>query len=78
MLYEGVFAGRTEGKPVRNSMIQGFITFAVLLLSVNWIGNHGVWLAFIGFGLVRSGSLHLAERRTQKKAPSRTRLSGIR
>lgn len=69
MLYEGVFAGRTEGKPVRNSMIQGFITFAVLLLSVNWIGNHGVWLAFIGFGLVRSGSLHLAERRTQKKHP---------
>ena len=69
MLYEGVFAGRAQAKPVRNSMIQGFITFAVLLLSINWIGNHGVWLAFIGFGLMRSGSLHLAERRLRKQHP---------
>ena len=63
MLYEGVFSGLAQAKPVRNSMIQAFLVFALLLLSVYWIGNHGVWLAFIGFGLMRSVSLHLAERR---------------
>ena len=63
MLYEGVFSGLARAKPVRNSMIQAFLVFGLLLLSIYWIGNHGVWLAFIGFGLARSLSLHLAERR---------------
>lgn len=63
MLYEGIFSGLTQAKPVRNSMMQAFVVFGLLLLSINWIGNHGVWLAFIGFGLMRSLSLHLAERR---------------
>ncbi|MCT4780865.1 MULTISPECIES: MATE family efflux transporter [Exiguobacterium] len=69
MLYEGIFSGLARAKPVRNSMIQAFLIFALLLLSINWIGNHGVWLAFIGFGLMRSGSLHLAERRLHKQHP---------
>lgn len=63
MIYEGIFAGRVEATPVRNSMIQAGIGFAVVLLLTPTFGNQGVWAAFLTFFLIRSLSLILVEAR---------------
>lgn len=61
MIYEGIFAGRVEATPVRNSMIQAGIGFAVVLLLTPTFENQGVWAAFLTFFLIRSLSLILVE-----------------
>jgi len=61
MIYEGIFAGRVEATPVRNSMIQAGIGFAIVLLSTSSFDNQGVWAAFLTFFLIRSLSLILVE-----------------
>jgi MATE family multidrug resistance protein len=55
--FDGVFIGTTAVKEMRNSI---FISLAVYLPA--WwltrpLGNHGLWLAFMLFTLVRSAVL---------------------
>ncbi|MEW9671481.1 MATE family efflux transporter [Ammoniphilus sp. 3BR4] len=52
---EGIYAGATNAKPVRNSMILSLLVFllSVWLLLPIW-GNHGLWCAFVLFSLSRS------------------------
>ncbi|WP_233499225.1 MATE family efflux transporter [Bacillus weihaiensis] len=52
---EGIFAGATEAKPVRDSIVLALIIFlAVLWFFVPVMQNHGIWLAFILFSFSRS------------------------
>ncbi len=77
MLYEGVFAGLGDARPVRNSLIYAFIVFTiVVVLLVPLIGNHGIWIAFLCFSFTRSIALVMSERRKRLRLFSSSRLSG--
>nr|WP_082633345.1 MATE family efflux transporter [Lacimicrobium alkaliphilum] len=57
-LMDGVFIGLTRGKAMRNSML--LCTLAVffpLWWLTSGLGNHALWLAFLGFLLARGVSL---------------------
>jgi MATE family multidrug resistance protein len=38
---------------MRNAMLSAAIVFALLAAALRPLGNHGLWLAFLGFMLVR-------------------------
>ncbi|WP_233530932.1 MATE family efflux transporter [Paenibacillus alkalitolerans] len=68
LLLNGIFNGATESVPIRNSMIISMIVFvAVLYGTRDWIGNDGLWLAFIVFSLVRSLMLWMYVSRLKRK-----------
>ncbi|SEJ50471.1 multidrug resistance protein, MATE family [Propionispira arboris] len=51
----GFFLGATDSVPIRNSTVASLLFFfVVLFLTVPYIGNHGVWMAFIAFSLGRT------------------------
>jgi len=55
LVFYGLFTGLSVTAPIRNSMIISFVLFLVVLwIAVPIYGNHGLWLAFIAFGLGRS------------------------
>ena len=49
-LLDGIFIGATETRPLRNSMIIALVMFIFgVWLLLPMFGNHGLWLAFVGF-----------------------------
>lgn len=58
-IWDGIFIGATDGRPLRNSMM--FCTFVIFLpiyfLLREPFGNHGLWLAMIIFMLFRGLTL---------------------
>jgi len=55
---DGIFIGITEMKAMRNSMLVAvFLVFIPLTFTVEFISNHGLWLAFYGFMIVRAAGL---------------------
>lgn len=55
LVFYGLFTGLSVTAPIRNSMILAFVLFMIVLwLATPVYGNHGLWLAFIAFGLGRS------------------------
>jgi multidrug resistance protein, MATE family len=54
LVYYGVFTGMTEVRFVRNSMILSVLLYLAALFSLQPLGNHGLWLAFLLFSLGRS------------------------
>ncbi len=57
-LFDGIFIGATRGRELRNGML--FSTFAVYLpcwYLLEGLGNHGLWLALMGFFIARAFSL---------------------
>ncbi|WP_058912425.1 MATE family efflux transporter DinF [Entomohabitans teleogrylli] len=56
-LLDGMFIGATRGAEMRNSMAVAAIGFGVTLLSVPWLGNHGLWLALAVFLALRGLAL---------------------
>ncbi len=56
-LLDGMFIGATRGAEMRNSMAVAAVGFAVTLLTLPWLGNHGLWLALAVFLLLRGLSL---------------------
>ena len=62
-LLDGMFIGATRGAEMRNSMAVAAAGFAVTLLSVPMLGNHGLWLALAVFLALRGLSLALIWRR---------------
>ena len=60
-IWDGIYIGATASKAMRNSMILATIGFFIpaYYLGVNWMGNHGMWLAMILFMIVRGFSLTL-------------------
>ncbi len=60
-IWDGIYIGATASKAMRNSMILATIGFFIpaYYLGVNWMGNHGMWLAMILFMILRGFSLTL-------------------
>lgn len=57
-LLDGIFIGATRGKEMRNSMlIATFIGFIPAWWLLQPLGNHGLWLAFHLFMIIRSATL---------------------
>lgn len=55
-IWDGVYVGATQSRPMRDSMIVATILFfATYYLSVPHFGNNGLWLAFILYLIGRSG-----------------------
>lgn len=64
-LWDGIFIGATAGKEMRNAMlISSLVVFfpAYFILS-KFLGNHGLWLAFILFMLARGVTMSLLANR---------------
>jgi len=59
-LLDGIFIGATRGKEMRNSMLVcTFVCFLPLWYMFQFLDNHGLWLAFTLFILVRGITLGL-------------------
>ncbi|MGG5836737.1 MATE family efflux transporter DinF [Huaxiibacter chinensis] len=62
-LLDGMFIGATRGAEMRNSMAVAAAGFALTLLTLPYLGNHGLWLALAVFLALRGLSLGLVWRR---------------
>lgn len=56
-LLDGMFIGATRGAEMRNSMAVAALGFGLTLLSVPYLGNHGLWLSLTVFLALRGLSL---------------------
>jgi len=56
-LLDGVFIGATATREMRNSIFVGLAVYLPLWWLTQPMGNHGLWLAFSAFMLVRSATL---------------------
>ncbi|QMO66776.1 hypothetical protein HVW37_22680 [Escherichia coli] len=62
-LLDGMFIGATRAAEMRNSMAVAAAGFALTLLTLPWLGNHGLWLALTVFLALRGLSLAAIWRR---------------
>ena len=62
-LLDGMFIGATRAAEMRNSMAVAAAGFALTLLTMPWLGNHGLWLALTVFLALRGLSLAAIWRR---------------
>jgi len=62
-LLDGMFIGATRASEMRNGMAIAAAGFGLTLLSVPYLGNHGLWLAVTVFLLLRGITLWLIWRR---------------
>lgn len=62
-LLDGMFIGATRGAEMRNSMAVAAVGFALTLLALPVLGNHGLWLALAVFLALRGLSLAVIWRR---------------
>lgn len=56
-LLDGMFIGATRGTEMRNSMAVAAAGFAITLLTLPALGNHGLWLSLLVFLALRGISL---------------------
>ena len=62
-LLDGLFIGATRGREMRNSMAIAALGYFLTLLTLPWLGNHGLWLAVTVFLALRGVSLWIIWRR---------------
>lgn len=62
-LLDGMFIGATRASEMRNSMAVAAAGFGLTLLTVPWLGNHGLWLAVTVFLMLRGLTLWAIWRR---------------
>ncbi len=63
-IYDGVFVGATRAKEMRNNMVAStFLVFVPAWFVFRFLGNHGLWLAFMIFLASRGIGLHYFYRR---------------
>ena len=66
-LFDGIFIGATRIVELRNSMFAACAVYGtVLYLTLDSLGNHGLWLAMIAFMVVRSALLGLLYPRLER------------
>jgi len=65
-LLDGMFIGATRGADMRNSMAIAAVGFGLTLLTLPWLGNHGLWLALAVFLSLRGLALAFIWRRHWK------------
>ena len=60
-LWDGIYIGATAGKQMRNAMLISTlgVFFPVYILAGKFMGNHGLWFAFILFMLARGITMQL-------------------
>jgi MATE family multidrug resistance protein len=60
-LWDGIYIGATAGKEMRNAMLisTGVVFFPVYIIAGKFMGNHGLWLAFILFMMARGVTMQL-------------------
>ena len=60
-LWDGIYIGATAGKQMRNAMLIStlFIFFPAYFLASKFMGNHGLWFAFILFMIARGITMQL-------------------
>lgn len=59
-VYDGLFIATTEAKIMRNSMvIATFFCYIPLWYALQSFDNHGLWMAFLSFFIIRSTAIHL-------------------
>ncbi|MFK8011571.1 MAG: MATE family efflux transporter [Marinicellaceae bacterium] len=59
-VYDGLFVATTEAKIMRNSMVMATVFCYIPFWYIfKGLGNHGLWLAFLSFFLVRSIVVHI-------------------
>lgn len=66
-LLDGMFIGATRAAEMRNSMAVAAAGFALTLLTIPLLGNHGLWLALTVFLALRGLSLAFIWRRHWRK-----------
>ncbi|PMR72135.1 MATE family efflux transporter [Billgrantia endophytica] len=74
-LFDGVFIGATATREMRNSIFVGLAVYLPAWWLTQGFGNHGLWLSFLLFALVRSAVLSayfLHYRRTRWQSVPRT------
>ncbi len=72
-LYDGVFVGATRAKEMRNIMLLStFMIFVPAWFAFRFLGNHGLWLAFMFFMASRGiGMYYYYRRRVLPGVPAR-------
>lgn len=65
-LLDGLFVGATRAREMRNAMLLATAAFVLLALGLHGWGNHGLWLAFLGFMAVRAGTMAWMARRIER------------
>jgi MATE family multidrug resistance protein len=60
-LWDGIYIGATAGRAMRNSMLIStvLVFFPVYIILSNFMGNNGLWLAFILFMLSRTVTMSI-------------------
>jgi len=60
-LWDGIFIGATAGREMRNAMLIStlLVFFPAYFLAGKFMGNHGLWLAFILFMIARGVTMQL-------------------
>jgi MATE family multidrug resistance protein len=64
-LWDGIFIGATAGPEMRNAMLIStlLVFFPAYILAGKYMGNHGLWLAFILFMIARGVTMQLMARK---------------
>lgn len=59
-VYDGLFIATTEAKIMRNSMVMATVFCYIPLWYIfRNFGNHGLWMAFLSFFIVRTTAIHI-------------------
>ena len=64
-LWDGIYIGATAGKEMRNAMLISTLVvfFPAYFLASKFIGNHGLWFAFILFMLARGITMQVLSKK---------------
>ncbi|MBC9249514.1 MATE family efflux transporter [Pseudomonas alcaligenes] len=66
-LFDGLFIGATRAREMRNAMLASVALALPLAWLLRGLGNHGLWLSFLCFMLLRGTSLALIAWRLQRR-----------
>jgi MATE family multidrug resistance protein len=79
-LWDGIYIGATAGKAMRNSMLISsiLIFFPAYYILQRYIGNHGLWLAFILFMISRTITMWVMAPAAVYKLSKNQNTSGVR
>ncbi|MFK3773629.1 MATE family efflux transporter [Pseudomonas sp. NPDC089406] len=65
-LLDGLFIGATRAREMRNAMLAAVLIALPFALGLSGLGNHGLWLAFLGFMALRAATLGWVGMRLRK------------
>ncbi|MFC4892146.1 MATE family efflux transporter [Pseudofrancisella aestuarii] len=63
---DGVFVGMLKTRAMRNAMIISMFFYMILVYIFSFLGNYGLWLAMLGFYIIRTISLAIPLKRYLK------------